>query len=458
MSSRLQKIHILLIALLSSVFVLIASWSGYAATSQNIIKRIEWTMWTSWTTWSSNGNAGELTLISDPQGVYLDPTGGTNILSGNLWIENVGWAHLFPTTIYPPTTNIIDPWTLENNPGTFAGFIWSENAGWISLAAGNSTYSWVHYLPLEQSFTGYAWSDTLGYIDFGPTSAGLSRWLIGRVKILGNVGGNSFYTDIALLSEDNVSFNADKFTPFINQVKKNIALMMRNVTTLSLAQGINISNTTYKKTGNAILYANIPGNAIVSSSVFDGEFNDIPANTAETVTIVWSDLFINADIPNNTYLKKARAIIVLKDSSGNGWNIYIGDDVKNIYSSLIAEWSIYSGTWPANLYNNTKAKVTNLPANQLYIRGILVSRNTIGWSTTNTISSGACPLALAVVCTRDTAIQYDLSYFRNHDGIATRSSDKIGLDSNGIPYSAYSLIIDYDTRLVSDPPLGIRTQ
>jgi hypothetical protein len=449
MSSRLQKIHILLIALLSSVFILIASWSGYAATSQNIIKRIEWTMGTSWTTWSSDGNAGELTFISDPQGVYLDPTGGTNILSGNLWIENVGWAHLFPTTIYPPTTNIIDPWTLENNPMTFAGFIWSENAGWISLAAGNSTYSWVHYLPLEQSFTGYAWSDTLGYIDFGPTSAGLSQWLIGRVKILGNVGGNSLYTDIALLSEKNVSFNADKFTPFINQVKKNVALMMRNVTTLSLAQGINISNITYKKTGNAILY-NIPGNTMVSSSTFAPEFATIPANTTETITIVGSNLYIDADILDNTNLKKARAIIVLKDSSGNGWNIYIGDDVKNIYSSLIAEWSIYSGTWPANLYNDTKAKVTNLPANQLYIKGILVSRNTIGGSTTNTISTGACPLALAVVCTRDMAIRYDLNYLRNYDKNLIHEA-KPG-------YPNYSLIIDYDTRLVSDPPLGIRTQ
>jgi hypothetical protein len=48
-------------------------------------------------------------------------------------------------------------------------------------------------------------------------------------------------------------------------------------------------------------------------------------------------VYINDTIPKDTAVKKPRAIIALKDASGNGGNIYISSNVKNIYASLIAE-------------------------------------------------------------------------------------------------------------------------
>lgn len=57
----------------------------------------------------------------------------------------------------------------------------------------------------------------------------------------------------------------------------------------------------------------------------------------------------------------------MKDKSGNGGNIYLGKNVKNIYTSLIAEGTIYSGESSGVLYNDVEAKVIHLPQNQLYI-------------------------------------------------------------------------------------------
>jgi hypothetical protein len=461
MFSRLQKIHILLIALFSSIFVLVASWSGYADNidGTGFLKRIEGdmgTLFTNPTSWSPYGNAGKLMFMDSStensvsaSGIYLDTT--NNTLSGLVWIETVWWTKMYPTKIVKPLGNLIDPWELQlDGVDPNSGYAWSENAGWISLLPVNSSYSWVYYLPLEQSFTGYAYSQNLGYIDFDPSGslAGLSKWLRGKVKILGNIGGNSVYTDV--FGDNGVTFDTAKFTPFLNQVKKNVTLMSRNIwARLNTSPVLPPQNV-----GNAILYQ-IPTNTQISSSTFLSKLDNTPGNTTETITIVGSDLYIDGDIPDNISLKKARVIIVLKDEqTGIGGNIYIGWSVKNIYTSLIAEWSLYSGKWPGQLYNGTKDDITNLPTNQLYIFGTVVSRNTIGWSTT--LTAWACPLTLTISCTRNTAIPYDLNYFRTFDPIAdltaspSRRSDKSGYDE--------SVIIEHDSRIISDPPLGIRTQ
>ncbi len=68
----------------------------------------------------------------------------------------------------------------------------------------------------------------------------------------------------------------------------------------------------------------------------------------------------------------------MKDKDGKGGNIYIGAGVKNIYATLVAEGTIYSGESATQLYNDISAKVINLPQNQLYINGSVISRNTIG--------------------------------------------------------------------------------
>ena len=118
-----------------------------------------------------------------------------------------------------------------------------------------------------------------------------------------------------------------------------------------------------------------------------GSNNILLAKHIRTLIIEGGDLYINGDITKDLFVDKPRTIIVLKDKSGNGGNIYLHGSVKQIISTIIADGSIYSGfptsaqsTLPTTvfLYNSTKVQITNLPANQLYIYGSVITRNTIG--------------------------------------------------------------------------------
>ena len=85
-----------------------------------------------------------------------------------------------------------------------------------------------------------------------------------------------------------------------------------------------------------------------------------------------------------------------------------------------------------------------MPA-QLYIQGSLVSRNTIGGASVSR-TQVVCPYN--ATCTYESAIRYDLNYFRAYDKEAwTRAYTNNSLDD-------YSVIIEYDSRVVSNPPPG----
>ena len=78
---------------------------------------------------------------------------------------------------------------------------------------------------------------------------------------------------------------------------------------------------------------------------------------------------------------------------------------------MFLEGSLYSGIDKDNLYNGTTEGVLTLGNNQLYIRGSLISRNTIGGSFTT--PSPTCVYSeTTVTCTPERSIQYDLNYFR----------------------------------------------
>ncbi len=124
--------------------------------------------------------------------------------------------------------------------------------------------------------------------------------------------------------------------------------------------------------------------------------------------------------------------------------MYIKSNVKNIYTSIIAEGSIYSGDSPGVFYNDTPSKLISLPTNQLYIYGTIISRNTIGGSSKNPVS---CPFT-ETNCTYDNALMYDWNYFRSFDNNLSNQSDKSGNDE-------FSVIIETDPRIISDPPPGV---
>ncbi len=379
-------------------------------------------------TFITSGNAGQIIISS--WGATCDPNIGlcydsvTQSFSGWVFAETVGWVQFgvtgHPVTaILPTDINSLAPWTLT-------GYAWSDNAGWITLGClGDCSYSGVAYVPNSTvSFTGTAWSDTLGYIELTSGTADFTN----KVKVIGSTAGGSAWS---VNYDIGSTYDTVKLAPFLSQVRKNIALLTRNTGTAA----VNTTTTTTKEFGN-IRYYKLTGQTL---RVIDGAFS-----TVDSIIVEWGDIEIEDDVVKES-TRSPRSIIAIQNSSGSGGNIFVNNSVKNIYSSLIAEWSVYSGEDATTLYNDTRAKIANLPKTQLYIYGNVISRNTIGWALTDTPS---CPYTVAN-CTYDLAIRYDLNYFRSYDRQVINKSDTTG-------YDAYSVIIERDPRSIIDPPPGMK--
>jgi hypothetical protein len=375
-------------------------------------------------------NAGTVTMIDLPEESivsgswwYVDATDPDHQkFIGNFFLDSVGWVTSHddaPVEILPAENlNIMTPWLLS-------GAVWSENAGWIALESLDSSYTGVTYTPGTQHLDGIGWSDRLGYIDFSwynwvPTS----RVFKNKVKILWAIGGNKVYNTEYYVGE---GFNAAKTTGFINDVRKNVGRLTR---ALGFAN-INTTPTTTISHNNIAYYKNTT--PTLGTRIWDNNLLAIIAHGG--------DIIIDQDIPLDADVEHPRAIIALKDSDGNGGNIYIGEDVKNIYTSIISEGSIYSWDAPTHIYNSDADKVSNLPVNQLYIFGSLIGRNTIGWG--SNVASPVCPFS-ENTCIWERSLRYDLNYFRTFDMLPSHQSDKNG-------YDEYSIVLEYDPRILGDP-------
>jgi len=156
------------------------------------------------------------------------------------------------------------------------------------------------------------------------------------------------------------------------------------------------------------------------------------------------DVLIDRDVSGNA---KSCAIVALSNGT-TGWSVYLDDATKVIESYIVTEGSLFWGTDAANLYNDTRTEVGNLPQWQLYVLGGIISRNTIWWAITDSVPAGACPYT-ETTCDWDVAIKYDLNFFRNYRRDASlRAYRNDTLDN-------YSFIIEYDSRAAGDPPPGL---
>lgn len=162
------------------------------------------------------------------------------------------------------------------------------------------------------------------------------------------------------------------------------------------------------------------------------------------------------------------ALIALKDASGKGGNIIITNNVKRIYAYIVAEWSVYSGyktsTGIVSYYQ--RSNPFSVPVSQLYINGIVISKNTIGWATDlNSAASSVCPI-LTPWCTSGpsgNAENYDMAYFRNYNSqdaddayaqSALKNTARYGITDDRVRKAPF--IIDYNANILSDPPPGLR--
>lgn len=137
-------------------------------------------------------------------------------------MQTIGWTSL---------ENV----TLSNNNGfqwDVNGYGWSDQAGWID-------FSGVKFVNSNTSFTGYAWNDGIGWINMlGATLESVSQSLIGKVKVIGNIGGGSVFSTTYEIS---ATISDVKMNKIINEIRKNISLLTRNVSSAQL----NISRDSY---------------------------------------------------------------------------------------------------------------------------------------------------------------------------------------------------------------------
>jgi hypothetical protein len=103
-------------------------------------------------------------------------------------------------------------------------------------------------------------------------------------------------------------------------------------------------------------------------------------------------------------------------------------------------------------YYVSKASVfTDIPRNQLFIKGALGSYNTIGGSSKD--GGAVCPYIIDNIepCTYDSAVKYDLNYFRIYNGAPPRRAYPDASKDE------YSVIVEYDPRTLLDPPPGLES-
>ena len=186
----------------------------------------------------------------------------------------------------------------------------------------------------------------------------------------------------------------------------------------------------------------------------DVSFRRVWLEDVRSLIILWANLYIDSSVITPIWDTRPRSIIVLPNENGIGGNIYIAWAPTRIESTVLAWWSIFSAYIPPNTYtdyiyyNSDAASIANLPDRQLYVYWSLISHNTIGWSTPGDGISFVCPY-VEVNCTRDTAIRYDLNYFRDYQ----KDPQKRGYPTAA--YDDWSIVIDYNPAVIQDPPPGL---
>jgi len=323
---------------------------------------------------------------------------------------------------------------------------------------------------------GYTYSPLIGYQSFEWITLG---WSIEdayndansrRLRVIGLATSQNFESfDAAQLSEVRVFGNISK-TELRTLIQRNIQTLVRNISpatwshTISstqLAESIwGVVNGANRLQNNKVLYfgRNNGENITVQWWVLN-------AGSNKTLVVEWANVYINWDIQWTGVL----GIIALQ-KNGRGGNIYIDPTVTDIHAFLYADRSVISYNGSAELDGSTPD--TQL-ANQLYIKWVLFSENTIWWSVSNPLK---CPFYTSCSGVRE-ARKYDLNYLRRYqiaevvddDGVPTWVTKPVnnGVESfmwnstrNGDNPSnplrpdlrQFPVILEYDNRITRTPP------
>jgi hypothetical protein len=398
----------------------------------------------------SDGTTGNAGVVSFSTTGYIAGIDGDR-LTGTFFSQTIGLitfnpdAHITPPASERPT----DLWSVVGTASSLAGV--------IDLAG-------VQYNPVTRSLIWYGMNYGVGRVPFGiagttidpitglpvtpidsVTNTTISTGFEWRVKVLGNIGGNSAFDTFYTLG---ARFNASLMNDTLQKVRRNVALLTRNI---PAGYANPLTTSTPQALGNKIIYINTT--SAYQTLAYSSIPTSFPSDSVDSLIIVGGDLIIDMDILEPLVKKNPKGIIVLKNDAGVGGNIIVTGSVKKIESSVFTEGSLYSGSSKTDLYNANALAVTTLPENQLYIHGSLISRNTIGWSFT---IPPTCVYG-ETSCDTTLSIRYDLNYFRGQG--AVDATTKIRSDSTQRAFrdnslDTYSLIIELDPRIATTPPPG----
>jgi hypothetical protein len=446
--SKKSKSRISLIGILSIFLVMggiIFSIGAFGSDIGPMIRQLFWTGgsplgWGQFET--TTGNAGKFSLDIAPSNSvdYPEATIVGGYMTGYFWIDTIGWTRFNNTAVVAPGTglNARKTWTIS-------GYAWNDNAGWIDMND-------MEYIPDTLVLSGYAWNPWIGWMNLsrsGPVQqnvANVGTGFIGKVKILGNIGGNSVYSTTYAIDPNfqNLSFNKA-----INIIRKNVALATRNITPWA---GQSIIWDPPIIVDQKIIYRNTDATPVrysdIESSLGVNALKDV-----RSLIVIGGDIYVDTGVTLAN--DGPRVIIALANDRGERWDIYIRWRVTKIYSTLVAEWSIKSAYvpptppwWAPYIYNDNKQSIiSGLPPYQLYVNGSIFANNTI-WGSANDIEL-RCPI-VEPNCTYDTAVRYDFNYFRDFQII-----DAAHRGYKDTRYDDYSMVIEYDSRINANPPPGL---
>ncbi len=397
--------------------------------------------------WNNRGNAGSIwfTITSDPDlNPYIDED---FYLHGSFWSSNAGWItfdHADPAVTLPYIDCPADvlSWGLLCDAH---GYAWSENIGWIHLGDDSSiaSISSLQYNPDTLNFLGFGYSSDIGWIPFdGIKLTTVARGFQWKSYVVWNIAGvkamNTAYNSIS------DSFDSVSFSNLLRDIRKRYVEMTRGYDFTDINRSLD-----YRILKNQDLI--ISGDWTANSEWWN-------QNDTRTYIVEGGDVVIEWSILGNDLFP--RAIIALKNSSWSWGNIYVRGDLSSnspdiIQSSLVAEGSIFSGRknlWVPIYY--IEQSLLKIPINQLYVHGSVISRNTI-WGAAN--STPVCPV-LVETCNATVAKRYDFNYFRNFVPLEWQSPTANAYNLIHRAYTKipllddYSFIIEYDSRILIDPP------
>lgn len=416
---------------------------------------IEWVNQNSNLMITRNANSGIINIIPDTSMEYngVDADKFTLTINGNKIFNKNAYQSVGQGSINPLNTFLKQLW----DQITDASKIYLSTHFVYTLDGKNITYN----------------GDIIGKVQYHDNSEQNDAKQVG-VKIIGNSVKNNFYQILEWQNQD-IGNNISTFNiPSIrNEIFKSIAIATRNIPLRS--SGMIVENFENIPSGNGIQAWIVKYSMDSSILLIEANGQNIELGGVAPFGISGKRTIVvrggNVYIKNNMYYSSDSilGVVVQKDASGRWWNLYIHPDITNVVGVYVLDGSVIS-------YNGseiTQGDINTLK-NQLYIYGSILSHNTIGGSRKNPV---LCPI-FVTTCTDVESQKYDLNYLRRYylykwqpfGGVATKligggNISNISWDPllqkkyNNISddLAKYPIIIEYDKRLLVNPPVGFES-